>query len=135
MLGLGKAGIDGVDHGGQAAVPRRPVRRIHDHVGIAGTAVGQAPAVAVAQRGQALARGGQAAGPVQKVQKVGQAFELQQPIARPGHGHARLRCPLLQHGRLEAAFEVRVHLGLGQGADAAEGWVGTHGAITSRRGK
>ena len=52
MLCLGKAGIDGVDHGGQAAVPR---------------------------------------------------------------------CPLLQYGRLEAAFEVRVHLGLGQGAESVGG--------------
>ena len=39
-----------------AAVPRRPVRRVDDHVGIAGAAVGHAPAVAVAQRGQARRR-------------------------------------------------------------------------------
>ena len=135
LLCLGKAGIDGVDHVAQAAVPRRPVRRVDDHVGIAGTAVGQAPAVVVAQRGQALARAGQAAGPIQKVQKVRQAFELQQPIARPGHGHAGLRCPLRQHGRLEAAFEVRMHLGLGQGAESVEGRFGAHGATTSRLGK
>jgi len=59
-----------------------------------------------------------------------QAFELQQPVARPGHGHARLCGPLLQHGRLEAAFEVRVHLGLGKGTNSIEGR-GDHSSLTS----
>jgi hypothetical protein len=34
-------------------VPGRPVRRVDDHVGIAGAAVSEPAAVAIAQRGQA----------------------------------------------------------------------------------
>ena len=127
----GQAGIDRVDHGGQTTVPRRPVRRVDDHVGVACAAVGQPLAVAVAQLGQAFAGRRQATSPVEEVQEVRQAFELEQALERPGHEHARLRCPLFENARLEAAFEMRMNLCLRQGAESVD----TRRLRVGRRGK
>mgnify|MGYP003529916426 CR=1 FL=1 len=60
-----------------------------------------------------LAPAGQAAGPIEEVEEVGQALELQQPFARARHRDALLARPLLEQGRFEAAFEVHMDFGLG----------------------
>ena len=89
---------------------------VEDDVRVAGAAAGKALAIAVAQLGQALARRGQAASPVEEVQKICQAFELEQAFGRPRHGHAGLRRPGCENLGLETAFQVGMHLCLGQGA-------------------
>jgi len=79
-LGGGEPVVNGVDHLAQASVPGRPVGGIDDHVGIAGAAGGETSAEPIAQLSQALPRRSQCTGPVEKVKKVGQAFELQQTM-------------------------------------------------------
>lgn len=116
----GQAGIYRVDHVRQAAVPRRPVGPVDDHISVARPTVGQPPAVSVAQFGQPFPGRRQAASPVEEVQEVRQAFELEQAFAGPGHEHVRLGGPLLQDVRLKAAFEMGMNLSLGQRAKSID---------------
>ena len=115
LLGGAKAGIERVDHVRQPPVPGLPVRRVEDQVGIARAAGGQPLAERIGRLGQLLARAHQAAGPVEEVQEVGQPFEAEQALARARHRLAELARPLLQQRGVEAAFEVHMHFGLGQG--------------------
>jgi hypothetical protein len=115
-----QARIDRIDHLGQAVVPGRPVGRIHDHVGVARAAVGQPLGVTVGELGQTLPGRRQSASPVEEVQKVRQALELEQALAGPRQGRAGLPRPSLQGIGLEATFEVGMDLGLGQGAQSVE---------------
>lgn len=106
-------------------MPCRPVLGVDDHVGVTRCSAGQPLAVGVAQLGQALPRRGQTTGPVEELQKIRQAFELEQALPRPWHGHARLRRPLLENTRLETAFERGMHLRLRQGTQSVHG-LGRH---------
>jgi hypothetical protein len=114
LLGLAKSGVERVEHRTQPAPPRAPVRRVDDQVGITGAVAGQAAAEVARQVGQAFRAVGQMTGPVEELEEVGQALEAEQRFARPRHRHAGGPRPAFERRRLEGAFEVHVHLGLGQ---------------------
>ena len=124
LFGGTEAGIQRIDHLAQAAAPRLPVRRVEDQIAIARAAGSQPLTEAIGRLGQLLARAHQAACPVEEMQEIGQALELEQALARARHRLAELARPRFQQPGVEATFEMHVHLGLGQGAQALDGGTG-----------
>ena len=111
-----EARVEGIDHRPGPPVPGIPVRRVDNDVGISGAIRGEALAEGIGKLEQTVRRVCEPAGPVEKMQEIGEPFELQQAFARPRHRHARFNSPFLQRGRLERTLEMNVYLCLGQGA-------------------
>ena len=86
--------------------------RIDDNVRVTSPVASETLAEVVSHPGKPFLGVREAARPIEKVQEVGQAGELEQLLARSGHGNSRLSRPLFERRRLETAFEVHVNFGL-----------------------
>jgi hypothetical protein len=112
--GCERTQIERLDHRPRSAAPGAPVRRIDDNVRVTGPVALETLAEVVSHPGKPFLRVREAASPIEKVQEVGQAGELEKFLARSRHGNPGLSRPLFQRRRLETAFEVHVHFGLGE---------------------
>ena len=113
LFGFLATGIHGVQHRLKPAVPGMPVGGIENDIGIAGAVVGQSLADTVTEFRQPCRRAGQAAGQIEKVQKIRQPGELKQLGLRSGQGNTLQPGPIGNLRSLEAALQVKMHLGLG----------------------